>query len=353
MIVMAKRSNSGKVQYGEPVGVVTAQSLGERSTQMVLRTFHQAGVSSEVISAGLPRLIEIVDARKRAKHALMTIRFDKGIAKDYERVKEIKQKLEEVSINTLINGFDENLKNGTMVLHFDKDAMSAHSITLRKVMEMLSSRFPDIEVSNEGNEVTIRYKKRKDVRGVRTAFVHVRDEIVSGVEGIQKAVINSEGETFYIAVSGSNLKGVMDIEGVRPENIYTNDIFEVLSVFGIEAARNAIANEIAYVFDIEKASMNFKHIALLADTMTYSGTIKSVGRHGVAGDKESVFARAAYEETIKHFVNAGFFSETDRLRGVAENIIIGRQITVGTGKVKLMIKNEELERFKPEDGEKE
>lgn len=333
--------------YGEPVGVVTAESFGERSTQMVLRALHSAGVSSMVISSGLPRLIEIVDARKTPKNAMMTITFNKTIAKSYEKVRDIKQSIEELRIGSLAKEFEENLKSGTMVLRLDKEAMSDHSITIRKIMELISSRYDNVEVSNEGSDVTVRYKKRKDIKAARTAFVHIREEIISGVPGIMKAVINTENNEFYISTSGSNINGVLEINEIKPENIYTNDVFEVLNVFGVEAARNSIANEIMSVLRDENVSMNFKHIALLVDTMVYSGKIKSIGRHGLAGDKDSVFARAAYEETIKHFVNAGFYSETDRLRGVAENVIIGKQITVGTGKIKLMIKNEDLESVKP------
>jgi DNA-directed RNA polymerase subunit A" len=338
-----------EISYGEPVGVVTAQSIGERSTQMVLRTFHSAGIVSQVVTAGLPRLIEILDARKKPKHPTMTITFDKKIASNYEDVKEMKKRIEEVRVSSLLESFEENLKAGTMVLNLDKEALALRSITVRRVMDMISQRFPDVELSNEGNSVSVRSKKKKEIRAVRTAFVNIRAEMISGVEGIEKVVVNSEGGLFYISTNGSNLKGVLEVNEINPENVYTNDMFEILNVFGVEAARAAIVNEMMQVFAIEDTKINVKHAMLIADAMTQKGVIKSIGRHGLAGDKESVFARAAYEETIKHFVNAAFFSETDRLKGVAENIIIGRQITVGTGRVKLMIKNADLEKVKPED----
>ncbi len=338
-----------EISYGEPVGVVTAQSIGERSTQMVLRTFHSAGIVSQVVTAGLPRLIEILDARKKPKHPTMTITFDKKIASNYEDVKEMKKRIEEVRVSSLLESFEENLKAGTMVLDLDKEALALRSITVRRVMDMISQRFPDVELSNEGNSVSVRSKKKKEIRAVRTAFVNIRAEMISGVEGIEKVVVNSEGGLFYISTNGSNLKGVLEVNEINPENVYTNDMFEILNVFGVEAARAAIVNEMMQVFAIEDTKINVKHAMLIADAMTQKGVIKSIGRHGLAGDKESVFARAAYEETIKHFVNAAFFSETDRLKGVAENIIIGRQITVGTGRVKLMIKNADLEKVKPED----
>lgn len=346
-----KKRLSRIVAYGEPVGVVTAQSFGERSTQMVLRSLHSSGISSMIVSTGLPRLIEVVDARKTPKHPLMKITFDKEIAKDYEKVRNIKQKLEEVKVTTLIKRFEENLKDYIMLLYFDKELLTNHSVTLRKVMEVISTNFDNVNISNEGNTVTVKYrnKKKSDIKDVRAAFVHIRDEKISGISGIIRAVINEENKSFSIFTSGSNVKDILEIKAIKRENIYTNDIFEVLENFGIEAARNAIANEIGYILAVEKQKINFKHISLLADTMTYTGTIRSIGRHGVAGDKESVFARAAYEETIKHFVNAGFFSETDKLKGVAENILIGKQINVGTGRIKLMIKNDDLEKLKPSE----
>jgi len=287
-----------------------------------------------------------VDARKAPKYTSMKITFDKEIAKNYEKVRDIKQKLEEIKVKTLIKSFDENLKDYMMVLYFDRELLSSYSVTLRKVMEVISTNFNNVDISNEGSVVTIKYKKKSDIKDVRAAFVHIRDEKISGISGIMRVVINEEDKNFSIFTSGSNVKDVLEIKQIKPENVYTNDIFEVLENFGIEAARNAIANEIVTILSIEKQSMNFKHISLLADTMTYTGTIKSIGRHGIAGDKKSVFARAAYEETIKHFVNASFFSEIDNLEGVAENILIGKQINIGTGKVKLMIKNDDLEKLK-------
>ncbi|EQD59932.1 DNA-directed RNA polymerase, subunit A', partial [mine drainage metagenome] len=186
-------------------------------------------------------------------------------------------------------------------MHFSKEKMASRGVALRNVLSKITGSFSNVEIVNEGNEVTLRYKKRKDIKAVRMAFVDIREMLISGVDGIDKAVVNEDKNgTFYIATSGSNLKDVLAVDGIKEENVYTNDIFEVYGSFGIEAARNALANEIMKVLDIEGIQMNFKHISLLVDTMTYSGLVKSIGRHGVSGDKDSVFARAAYEETVKH-----------------------------------------------------
>ena len=77
---------------------------------------------------------------------------------------------------------------------------------------------------------------------------------------------------------------------------------------------------------------------LLADAMTMDGGINSIGRHGLSGEKAGVLARAAFEETVKHLINAAVHGEDDKLIGVTENIIIGQTVPVGTGLVKLKLK---------------
>jgi DNA-directed RNA polymerase subunit A" len=76
---------------------------------------------------------------------------------------------------------------------------------------------------------------------------------------------------------------------------------------------------------------------LVADIMTADGTIESIGRHGISGDKESVLARAAFEVTVNHLLDAAVHGETDDLNGVTENVIVGKPIRLGTGDVRLQM----------------
>ena len=117
--------------------------------------------------------------------------------------------------------------------------------------------------------------------------------------------------------------------------LFRSNIIEVNKVLGIEAARNSIIQEIRQVLESQRMDVDVRHIALLADAMTMDGLIRSVGRHGLSGRKAGVLARAAFEETIKHLINAAVTGEEDKLIGITENIIIGQTIPVGTGIVKL------------------
>jgi DNA-directed RNA polymerase subunit A" len=344
---MAKGKDEAKIAVGEPVGVVAAQSMGEPSTQMVLRSFHSAGMSSVVTTTGLPRIIEIIDARKKLGFPIMHVFMEKGSEKSYEKAKAVKRKIEGVRLGSVLSSFEENLRSATMELAFDREKLQANDLTVKAVLDRIRRGFETVEVSSDGDRATFKYKGKRDIKGVRMTFVRIRGLTVAGLDGISKAVIQQDDNgNFYIMTAGSNVAGVAAVPGVNKERIYSNDIFEIEKVYGIEAARNLIAYELSKTISDEGFTVSFRHVALIADAMTYSGKIRSVGRHGITGDKSSVFARAAYEETVKHFVNASVFGERDILKGVAENILIGKQVNVGTGRIKLTIRKDDLKKIK-------
>jgi DNA-directed RNA polymerase subunit A" len=339
-------SNSTAVVPGEAVGTVAAQSIGEPGTQMVLRSFHSAGTASILVSKGLPRLIELIDARKRPSFPSMHIYFEKGTASKYEKVREIWRALEEVRLSSLIKGFDEDLRSATMTLTLDRDKLSLYELTSRQIVSKLVKR-ESLQASVDGDTIKVKITKKESLKSTRTVFVHVLKSAIIGIVGINKAVIQqAEDGAFFIVTAGSNLEEVVKIPGVDCVRTYSDDPFEVGRVYGIEAARNIIANEIMETITEEGITVSFRHVGLLADAMCSFGMIKGAGRHGIAGNKESVLARAAFEETVKHFINASVFGERDMLRGTAENILIGKQITLGTGRVRLAVRKEDIAKLR-------
>jgi DNA-directed RNA polymerase subunit A" len=159
---------------------------------------------------------------------------------------------------------------------------------------------------------------------------------LKGVEGIKRVVIRKEGDEYILYTEGSSLKKVMQFEGVDPTRIKTNNISEIGEVLGIEAARNAIINEAADTLREQGLTVDVRHIMLVADIMTVDGELKQIGRHGVSGEKASVLARAAFEVTVNHILDAAVRGDVDDLKGVTENVIVGQPIQLGTGDVKLV-----------------
>ena len=323
-----------KIAVGEAVGIVAAQSIGEPGTQMTMRTFHYAGVAEQV-PTGLPRLIELVDVRKEPKKPLMDI-YLKGAAKDDEKkAQAIATDIESVTLIRL-GEVTEDFTQKKIVIELDGDELAHLKVDLDEVRKKIKTTVGG-EIETEGN--TLRVKpKVNSLRMLRRLTNRVKSLPIRGVERIRRCVVLKGKDGYFIRTAGSNISGIMKVEGVDTTRVYTNDVKEVEKMLGIEAARNAMVHEIKQVLDMQGLNVDVRHIMLLADAMTMNGQIKSIGRHGLSGQKAGVLARAAFEETVKHLVNAAIQAEEDRLIGVTENIIVGQTVPLGTGLVKLKMK---------------
>ena len=337
MTTLDPRKSKFRVDAGEAVGVVAAQSIGEPGTQMTMRTFHYAGVAEQV-PTGLPRLIEIVDARKEPKKPLMDIYVLGKYEDNAEKCGQLATSLEEITLNK-IAFIREKMSAKEIIVEVEEEMIKEKRLDLdhirKKLKEVVGG---EVRQGDSKNEFRIMFKN-STLRAIRRIMNKMRETHLSGVKGITRAVVLKSGPgKHFIRTSGTNLAEVLKLDWAQTDKCYTNNMMEVQKVLGIEAARNAIVKEVKQVLESQKMDVNERHIALLADAMTMDGQIKSVGRHGLSGQKAGVLARAAFEETIKHLINAAVTGEEDKLIGVTENIIIGQTIPVGTGIVRLAIK---------------
>ena len=352
---MAESKNNGfdkkyRVHYGEPIGMLAAQSIGEPGTQMILRTFHYAGIEATIATSGLPRIVELVDAKKKPATPITQIYLEPGIKRDFEKVEAVARKINEVKMSSIVRRAIENFSKGTIKLILSKQAVEAAEMTPAQVASKLAKAM-DLEVKSQDYEILIKLKT-KNLKEVRNTTVKVMKKVIQGIEGAGKALIQQDKNgDFYIIAAGNKIEDIINIEGVDKSKLYTNDVFAMYRLFGVEAARNTLANELMKTLDEQKIDVDRRHLLLVADAMTYSGDIKGVGRHGLSGMKNSVFARAAYEETAKHLVNAATFGEVDPMRGVTENILVGKQIPLGTGSVRLAIRKSEMKKIRKEKEE--
>ena len=145
-------------------------------------------------------------------------------------------------------------------------------------------------------------------------------------------------ESIYFIPKAPTLKMSSMSTGVDTTRTRTNNISEISQVLGIEAARNAIIHEALSTLAEQGILVDVRHIMLVADMMCMDGEVKQIGRHGIAGEKESVLSRAAFEVTVNHLLDAAVANEVDELSGVTENVIVGQPIQLGTGDVKLIAK---------------
>ena len=165
----------------------------------------------------------------------------------------------------------------------------------------------------------------------------VKDLRLKGIPNIERANVQKDDQTgeYYLSTIGSNLSRVSDLESIDRSRTYTNNIIEIYNYLGIEAARQSIINELKATLEGARLEVDVRHLLMVADVMTSEGAVRAIGRHGVSGNKHSILARAAFEVTVNHLLKAGIIGERDRLTGVAENVIVGQPISLGTGSVEL------------------
>jgi len=329
-----------KVEEGEAVGTVAAQSVGEPGTQMTMRTFHYAGMAELNVTLGLPRLIEIVDARKKISTPTMDIYFEEDKRDDEEFVRKIANKIGRSTLNDVLKNFNINYAEMNIVVELDEEKIEEKRLNYDDIIQRVKKAFKDVEINNHILIFEPEPSKRT-IRDLRLLADKVRDHQISGVKNIGKVVIRKEEEEWVIHTEGSNLGAVLKIDGVDKVRTMTNDIHEIEKVLGIEAARNAIIYEAKKTMEEQGLTVDIRHIMLVADMMTADGTVKSIGRHGVSGEKASVLARASFEETGKHLLRASIRGEVDQLNGIIENIIIGQPIPLGTGSVSIIMKQKD------------
>ena len=322
-----------RVEPCEAVGVVAAQSIGEPGTQMTMRTFHYAGVAEINVTLGLPRLIEIVDARKIPSTPTMTIKLTPEYAHDRDLAREVAWAIESSSILHL-GSIATDLAEMNVIIELNPGALEQRKITAEEVAAKLKEE-TGLDVDQKEN-LLVMAPEEPSYRELLQLVEKIKKLSLKGVEGIKRVVIRKEGDEYILYTEGSSLKKVMQFDGVDSTRIKTNNISEIGEVLGIEAARNAIINEATDTLREQGLTVDVRHIMLVADIMTVDGELKQIGRHGVSGEKASVLARAAFEVTVNHILDAAVRGDVDDLKGVTENVIVGQPIQLGTGDVTLV-----------------
>ena len=329
------------VEPGEAVGVVAAQSIGEPSTQMTLRTFHLAGVREFNVTLGLPRLIEIVDARRSPSTPLMTIYLDEMHRKSREKALEVARKIQLTTIENVAKNIAIDYLEFAIIIDLDEEMMADRDVDIKsvaKALEKIKGKGGEVEVDEINKRIIFRPPVTDYVK-LRKMFERVRGLRLKGVKGIKRVIVRKEKDEYVLIAEGSNLAAVLAIDGVDYTRTVTNNIHEIAEVLGIEAARQAIIREMMDVLEEQGLEVDIRHIMLVADIMTSTGRVRQIGRHGASGEKASVLARAAFEVTVKHLLEAAARGEVDKLRGVAENVIVGSDlIPVGSGMVELYMR---------------
>lgn len=379
-----KQFYTTKISPGENVGILVAQSIGEKQTQMTLNTFHTAGLTVNTVVTGVPRLLELMNTTKEPKSSSCSIEIPcsdtiqsiydirnyigpnlrcltiASLAQDYDVVKfqDINQSSWWLKHITGINPNDDVLR-----IKLSPKAMHENRCSLEQIVDKINDTFIDIHsVASSLNDciLDIFIPNKEDIILPKKQVCYITEEnkyrvfleeivykkfekfIIYGIDKIQDFSIfsSSPGKGgWVITTSGSNLRGLMECGLFNPYTILSNNMWEIYYTLGIEAVREFLIQEFINVISSDGTFINKCHILLLVDYMTFKGDIASISRYSLRS-KNSPLSRSSFEESIENFLKSGIFSEIDNMKSISANIMTGKLSSTGTGICDLIIQND-------------
>jgi DNA-directed RNA polymerase subunit A" len=316
---------------GASIGVIAAESVGEPSTQMTLNTFHFAGVSEMQVTMGLPRVIEIFDARKQPKTPIMEVYLQAPYSEGKD-IRKIAQQVKETKLKHYITSIATDVTVPEIVIELSKERLAMVGVNEDVIPKMIEKAVKGYKAKLERGKIRINPSAVDDKTiDIYKAKDKLRAIYVSGIKGVTNVLPVKRGEEFVIITAGSNLKDVMQLPFIDQSRTRSNDLYEVQAVLGVEAARQTIIDEAMAVIKNQGLNIDVRHIMLIADTMTMGGEIQGINRTGIVREKQSVLARASFETPLKHLINASLVGEVDYLQSVIENVMLNQPVPVGTG----------------------
>src|SRR3989344_5046211 len=240
------------------------------------------------VTLGLPRIIEILDGRKNPATPMMEISLKSPYNKGKD-IREIALSIKETKLKEVVSEFLINIVESTIDIRLNQDKLNALDIKDDHIAKMITKEFKTLTAKVKDDMVVVKVKtKDESLNDVYKAKEKIKDMYLKGIKGVSQVLPIKRGEEFIIITAGTNLKDIMELEFVDFTKTISNNIFEIGKVLGIEAARQAIINEVFRVIESQGLNVDVRHIMLVADTMCSSGSIKGITRYGVVSDKSSV-----------------------------------------------------------------
>ncbi len=337
------------VAPGEAVGAVAAQSIGEPSTQMTLKTFHFAGVASMNITLGVPRIKEILNVIKDICTPIITATLVNPIDATSARI--VKGRIEKTLLGDIACYIKEVYRqdgcyitvkldeNAIKALMLDISADTVRNAILRHGKLHLKEKNVQVMAPNKLRIEPVQSSRDKLLFSLLHLKSNLAQVIISGVPTIQRAVIHlleagsdmsvggnmktsSRNAEHNLLVEGMGLKEVMCTPGIDPRKTRSNHILEIEKVLGIEAGRQAIIDEMRYTLQQHSLNIDSRHLTLLADVMTYKGKVLGISRFGLSKTRDSTLMLASFERTIDHLFDSAMHCREDKVQGVSECIIM-------------------------------
>ena len=269
----------------------------------------------------------------------MDIYLDKESTTSKDKAIETAKNILQTTVSDVIIHPVETDYKTQMILTVDNDKIKARGCTLDEITSTLETN-KKFKTTLVNSTITLQLVDESDAPTVVALRNKILKATVKGVADIERLTLKEENGEWLIQTTGSNLSEILAIKGVDKNNVRTNNVFEISGTLGIEAARNALINELKVTLENQGLEVDVRYLMLVADLMCHKGYLQQIGRHGIAGTKDSVLARAAFEITVPTIANAAKLGEVEELKGITENVIVGSQIPIGSGTVDIFMKSD-------------
>ena len=363
------------VQPGENVGVLCAQSIGEKQTQSTLNSFHAAGIAVQMVLTGVPRFLEILNATKEPKVTTTRLYLtDTSLQSPGEIRNSIGNSLVHVKLGELISSFQmfhenkseeiwyhpHSLLFGTefrdhdhgISLQLNKKKLFQRRLPMFLIRQKIMSLFHDVHVvvspvhmgqvdifvdiseiePPAENTIFLNESNFIDIYLKEVVLEKLKEVHLAGISGIRDYYVQKDTHgRWYLETIGNNFLELLGNPCFDYFYTMSNNMWDIYHCLGIEATRQYLYEEVWNLVTSDGAFINPCHILLLVDIMTHHGNIVSISRYGMKKEQRGFLARSSFEESVEHFLNAAFFSEKDRLGCVSSSIICGKRANMGTG----------------------
>ena len=367
------------IAAGESVGIITAQSIGEKHTQSTLNSFHQAGLSIKTAVTGVPRFGELINATKDPKAISCQI----FLKKKYDTIDSLRNDIgcdfTQLSILQIVKsthfynkeeklpgwyrewellyGSEYKSDNYQSFIRYKINplAMIENRLSLFKIKKSLEKVWGDIHVvcsPDKYGTVDVYVSTPDNYDPLEYAETVVSSKLmnfpVCGIDGLMNIFYVQQGGEWIIETENENKESILRELFSHPLVDYTktlsNNVWDIYGTLGIEATRQFLLEEIGNVVS-DGSYVNDSHIKLLVDVMTFPGTIVSISRYFMKKQACGPLAKAAFEESLDNFLRSGLFGEKENITGVSAAIMLGKIPKVGTGSFDVVVDIEQLDRI--------
>jgi len=390
-----QRVSRSIIQPGESVGILCAQSIGERQTQLTLNSFHQSGLAVATVVTGVPRFLELLNATKDPKMPSLRFQIRPHSKKPMATPRDIRNilshnivsiTLDDIILRNTVHQEKENEiwydafeivysnqfreYKACLSLTIDIQKIYLYKLSFYTIAQAIEKQFSDvccvfsplhigqIDIFVDTSQVVLPSGTSFPSFLNEKTYIHIYLEDVvkpkilettlcglPGITGYHIVKDMNDTNKFFIETNGTNLYGVLSLSYVDIATVSSNNMWDIYHVMGIEATREFLIEEFTRVVSSDGTFINPVHILLLVDIMTHHGIIYSVSRYGLKNEHVGVLSRSSFEESLDHFCQAGFYSEKEPIKAVSAAIMCGKRSKIGSGLCTLLMDWEKIQRL--------